>query len=136
MLSALTRRRHPFTRNVAAQVPKQAQPAISASVRQILAQPTRREAQEDLARAADKLAFRFPKVAEMLLEAEADILCHMDLPSVHWRQIRSTNGLERLNREIARRFDVVGIFPGREAVLRLGGAVLAEQDDEWLTSRR
>ena len=125
-----------FTRNVVAQVPKQAQPAVSAVVRQIFAQPTRQQAQEHLSRASEQLAKRFPKAAQMLVDAEADILCHMDFPSVHWRQIRSTNGLERLNREIARRFDVVGIFPDRDSALRLGGAVLAEQDDEWITSRR
>ena len=113
-----------FTRNGVAQVPKQAQPAVSAVVRQIFAQPTRQQAQEHLSRASEQLAKRFPKAAQMLLDAEADILCHMDFPSVHWRQIRSTNGLERLNREIARRFDVVGIFPDRDSALRLGGAVL------------
>ena len=125
-----------FTRNVVAQAPKLAQPAVSAVVRQIFAQPTRAEAKEHLSQAAESLAKRFPKAAEMLLDAEADVLAHKDFPKVHWRQIRSTNGLERLNREIARRFDVVGIFPDRASVLRLGGAVLAEQDDEWLTSRR
>ena len=72
----------------------------------------------------------------MLLDAEMDILAHMDFPSAHWRQIRSTNGLERLNREVARRTDVVGIFPNPDSVLRLAGALLAEQDDEWLTARR
>lgn len=125
-----------FTRNVVGQVPKQLQSAVSALVRQIFAQPTRDEARQHLADAADRLAKRFPRASEMLLEAEEDILSHMAFPTVHWRQIRSTNGLERLNREIARRFDVVGIFPNRDSVLRLGGAVLAEQDDEWLTSRR
>jgi len=125
-----------FTRNVVAQAPKLAQPAVSAVVRQIFAQPARDEAQEHLAQAAESLSKRFPKAAQMLLDAEADVLAHMDFPTAHWRQIRSTNGLERLNREIARRFDVVGIFPDRDSVLRLGGAVLAEQDDEWLTSRR
>ena len=125
-----------FTRNVVAQVPKQGQPAVSAVVRQIFAQPSRDEAREHLAQAAQSLFKRSPKAAQMLLDAEADVLAHMDFPTTHWRQIRSTNGLERLNREIARRFDVVGIFPDRDSVLRLGGAVLAEQDDEWLTSRR
>jgi putative transposase len=72
----------------------------------------------------------------MLAEAEDDVLCHMDFPSVHWRQIRSANGLERLNCEVAGRFDVVGIFPNRDAAIRPGGTILAEQDGEWLTSRR
>ena len=65
-----------------------------------------------------------------------DILAHMQFPQAHWRQIRSTNGLERLNREIARRIDVVGILPSRDSVIRLTGAVLMEQEDEWTTSRR
>ncbi|EQD51659.1 Transposase, mutator type [mine drainage metagenome] len=72
----------------------------------------------------------------MLEEAEPDLLAHMAFPAAHWRQLRSTNGLERLNREVARRIDVVGIFPTRSSVLRLTGALLAEQDDEWATSRR
>ena len=79
---------------------------------------------------------RFPEVSQMLYDAQQDILAHMHFPQAHWRQIRSTNGLERLNREIARRIDVVGIFPTRDSVIRLTGAVLMEQDDEWSTSRR
>jgi putative transposase len=125
-----------FTRNAVAQAPKQAQPAISAMVRQIFAQPDRQAAEEHLARTAQSLQPRFPKVATMLLDAEPDLLAHMDFPAAHWRQIRSTNGLERLNREITRRTDVVGIFPNREAVIRLAGALLAEQDDEWAVGRR
>jgi len=85
-----------FTRNVVAQATKQVQPAVSAIVRQIFSQPTRKEAQEHLARAAEELDKRVPKAAQMLRDAEADILCHMDFPSVHWRQIRSTNGLEEI----------------------------------------
>ena len=72
----------------------------------------------------------------MLLQAESDLLAHMAFPLAHWRQIRSTNGLERLNREVARRTDVVGIFPDRASVIRLAGALLAEQDDEWAIGRR
>jgi putative transposase len=125
-----------FTRNAVAQAPKHAQPAVSAVVRQIFAQPDRASAQAQLVQAASTLTSRFPKVAEMLLQAEPDLLAHMDFPVVHWRQIRSTNGLERLNREVARRTDVVGIFPDRASVIRLAGALLAEQDDEWATGRR
>ncbi len=79
---------------------------------------------------------RFSKVADMLAQAEPDLLAHIDFPTTHSRQLRSTNGLERLNREVARRKHVVGIFPHRDSVLRLTGALLAEQDDERTTSRR
>ncbi len=125
-----------YTRNVVAQVPKHAQPAVSALVRQIFSQPDRQAAETQLVQAATTLESRFPKAAQMLLDAEVDILAHMNFPTAHWRQIRSTNSLERLNREVARRTDVVGIFPNQGAVLRLAGALLAEQDDEWLTARR
>ena len=125
-----------FARNAVAQAPKHAQPAVSAVVRQIFAQPDRASAEAQLLQAASTLEPRFPKVADMLLQAEPDLLAHMDFPVAHWRQIRSTNGLERLNREVARRTDVVGIFPDRDSVIRLAGALLAEQDDEWATGRR
>ena len=110
--------------------------AVSAIVRQIFAQPDRASAKAQLLQAAVTLDPKFPKVAEMLLQAESDLLAHMDFPVAHWRQIRSTNGLERLNREVTRRTDVVGIFPDRDSVIRLAGALLAEQDDEWATGRR
>ncbi len=125
-----------FVRNAVAQAPKHAQPAVSALVRQIFAQPDAAGARAQLGQTASTLQERFPKVSEMLLKAEADLLAHMTFPLAHWRQIRSTNGLERLNREVARRTDVVGIFPDRDAVIRLAGALLAEQDDEWATGRR
>jgi putative transposase len=125
-----------FTRNAVTQTPKHAQPAVSAVVRQVFAQPDRQAAQQQLQHAVVTLQPRFPKVADMLAGAEPDLLAHMDFPIAHWRQLRSTNGLERLNRELARRLDVVGIFPHRDAVIRLAGSLLAEQDDEWATSRR
>jgi putative transposase len=79
---------------------------------------------------------RFPRAAEILLEAEEDVLAFMAFPSEHWRQIYSTNPLERLNKEVKRRTDVVGIFPNHGAVMRLAGAVLMEQDDEWAVGKR
>ena len=125
-----------FTRNCTAKVPKASQPAISTMVRQIFNQPDRESARAQLLRTATAVEKRFAQVATMLLEAEPDILAHMDFPAAHRRQIRSTNGLERLNRELARRFEVVGIFPDEASVIRLGGTILLEQNDEWLTSRR
>lgn len=73
---------------------------------------------------------------EILQEAEDDVLAYMAFPREHWRQICSTTSLERLNREIARRIDVVGIFPNRDDVIRLGGAILQEQHEEWIVARR
>jgi len=90
----------------------------------------------ELAKVAAALAPRFPQVADDLRDMAADLLAFMHFPSEHWRQIYSTNPLERLNREIGRRADVVGIFPNRVATLRLCGAVLMEQSDEWAAAPR
>ena len=125
-----------FMRNVLSQVHKSAQPMVAATVRTIFAQPNQEEARRQLARVAEGLQGRFPRVSEMLLETEEEILAYMAFPTEHWRQIHSTNPLERLNKEIKRRADVVGIFPNHESVIRLVGAVLAEQHDEWAVGRR
>jgi len=125
-----------FARNCVAKVAKTAQPGVGALVRQIFAQGDRKSAGELLRRTADTLSSRFPQVVQMLEEAEEEVLAHMSFPSAHWRQIRDLSGLERLNRELARRFSVVGIFPDRPALTRLGGAVLMEQNDEWAAADR
>ena len=125
-----------FVRNVLARVPKGAQAMVAATVRTIFQQPDRRAAQAQLAHLVATLADRFPKVVPLLVEAEEEILIFYDFPPEHWRQASSTNPLERLNKELKRRSAVVGIFPNRDAVLRLLGAVLAEQNDEWLVGRR
>lgn len=125
-----------FMRNVQAKVPKSAQAMVTAAVRTIFVQPDRESADAQLDRVAETLEARHPEVSRMLWEAKEDILAHFAFPQLHWSKIRSTNLLERLNREIARRADVVGIFPNRKALLRLVGMVLVEQNDEWQAERR
>ena len=102
----------------------------------VFEQPDERSARAELRRVIDTLGARFPAVADLLSDAEPDLLAHFTFPERHRRQIRSTNPLERLNKEIKRRTAVVGIFPNRAAVIRLVGMVLAEQDDEWQDGRR
>jgi putative transposase len=125
-----------FLRNLLARVPKSAQAMVAATVRTIFQQPDRRAAQEQLARVVEMLQERFPHAVALLVEAEEEVLTFYDFPAEHRRQIASTNPLERLNKELKRRSAVVGIFPNRAAVLRLLGAILAEQNDEWLVGRR
>ncbi len=124
-----------FLRNLLARVPKSAQAMVAATVRTIFQQPDRAAAQAQLRQVVTTLGVRFPQVVELLEAAEAEIFTFYDFPPEHWRQISSTNPLERLNKELKRRSAVVGIFPNREAVIRLLGAVLAEQNDEWLVGR-
>lgn len=125
-----------FMRNVASAVPKRHQPAVIAAVRTALNQPDQREASRQWREVADGLRGRFPKAAACLDNAEEDVLAYMAFPRAHWPKLSSTNGLERLNKEIKRRSNVVGIFPNNPAVSRLVGAVLLEQSDEWQVSRR
>ena len=105
-------------------------------VRSIFAQPDAASVREQHARVVEQLPQRFGTAAELLEEAGPDILAFTAVPKEVWRQVWSNNPLERLNREIRRRTDVVGIFPNRSAALRLIGAVLAEQNDEWADSGR
>jgi putative transposase len=125
-----------FLRNVLAVVPKQAQSMVAATVRTIFEQADRAAAQTQLAQVCTALQDRFPRVVALLSAAEEEIFAFYDFPEAHRRQISSTNPLERLNKELKRRSAVVGIFPSRAAVLRLFGAILAEQNDEWLVGRR
>jgi transposase-like protein len=124
-----------FLRNVLAHVPKTAQAMVAATVRTIFQQPDRAAAQAQLRQVVGLLADRFPRVVRLLEEAEEEIFTFYDFPLAHRRQLYSTNPLERLNKELKRRSAVVGIFPNRAAVLRLLGAVLAEQSDEWRVGR-
>lgn len=125
-----------YLRNALSLVPKGAQPMMAGVIRTIFSQPDPTAALTQIVRAMETLASRFPKVARLLEQAGEDVLAHMSFPAEHRRQIHSTNPLERLNKEIKRRTDVVGIFPNREAALRLVGAVLLEQNDEWLVGKR
>lgn len=124
-----------FVRNALALVPKGAQSLVAVTIRTVFAQPDATGAREQWRRVADGFRPRFPRFAALLDEAEADLLAYAAFPAAHWRQIWSNNPLERLNKEVKRRTDVVGIFPNERAVIRLVGAVLAEQHDEWQVSR-
>src|SRR5215211_1636514 len=125
-----------FVRNALALVPKAAAQMVAATIRTVFVQPDAASAREQWRRVADGFRPRYPRLAELLDEAEADVLAYLAFPPEHWRQVWSNNPLERLNKEVKRRTDVVGIFPNPAAALRLVGAVLAEQHDEWQVARR
>jgi putative transposase len=127
--AAWQRCRTHFVRNLQTRVPKPAQPMVATLVRSIFAQPSGAEVRAQLERVIEQLEGLFPTAAEILAGAEPDITAFCSFPTEHWRQIWSNNPQERLNREIRRRTDVVGIFPNREAIIRLVGAALAEQHD-------
>jgi putative transposase len=123
-------------RNLLDHVAKPAQAMVATLVRTIFMQPDAESVRTQFARVVEQLMPKFPKVAAMLRDAREDLLAFTAFPKEHWRQIWSNNPQERLNREIRRRTDVVGIFPNREAIIRLVGAVLCEMNDEWATVRR
>ena len=125
-----------FMRNLLTRVPKSAQSFVATMVRSIFAQPDAATVHEQHARIVEQVQGRFPQAAALLAEAGPDLLAFTAFPKEHWRQLWSNNSLERLNKEIRRRTDVVGIFPNRAAIIRLVGAVLAEQNDEWAVARR
>jgi putative transposase len=125
-----------FARNLLAKVPKSAQDFVATMHRSIFSQQTPDQVRDQHRRVVQQLEQKFPQAAQMLDEAVEEILAFTAFPKSHWRQIWSNNPQERLNREIRRRTDVVSIFPNRAALMRLLGAVLAEQDDEWTCGRR
>ncbi len=125
-----------YMRNLLTRVPKSAQAMVATLVRTIFAQPDSASTWTQHARVVAQLQEKFPDAADHLTDAAPDVLAYTGFPKEHWRQIWSNNPQERLNKELRRRTDVVGIFPNREAVIRLVGAVLAEQHDEWAIARR
>jgi putative transposase len=125
-----------YHRNLASRVPKSAQPWVSTLVRTIFEQPDATSVLAQHRHVVEALEAKFPAAAAHLDEARDDILAFTAFPKAVWRQVWSNNPQERLNKEVRRRTDVVGIFPGRDAIVRLVGAVLAEQNDEWTEQRR
>jgi putative transposase len=134
--AAWQRCRTHYHRNLLTRVPKSAQPWVSTLVRTIFEQPDAASVRAQHTQVVTALEAKFPQAAVHLDEARDDILAFTAFPREIWRQIWSNNPQERLNKEIRRRTDVVGIFPGRDAIIRLVGAVLAEQNDEWTEARR
>ena len=125
-----------FMTNLLTRVPKRAQMWVATMVRSIYQQPSAEEVHSQHEKVVEQLTERFPQAASMLDEAGADILAFTHFPMEHWKKIWSNNPQERLNKEMRRRTDVVGIFPNRSATLRLVGAVLTEKNDEWVVGRR
>jgi len=134
--ATLQRCRVHWMRNALAHVTAQQRPAVIAMIKTIFAQDTAADAQSQWNSVADALRERAPKLADMMDDARDDVLAYTAFPKEHWPQISSTNPLERLNGEVKRRSNVVGIFPNDKAVVRLVGALMLEQNDEWAVSRR
>ena len=125
-----------FMRNLLTRVRASAQPFVATLVRTVFAQPDAASTWAQLQRVVTQLEERFPEAAHLLADAAHDVLAFTAFPKQHWRQIWSNNPQERLNKELRRRSDVVGIFPNRASIIRLLGAVLSEQHDEWAVTRR
>jgi putative transposase len=123
-------------RNLLAHVPQGDKAMVAAAVRTIFAQPHREAAGQQVREVVKALEGRWPKAAKVLADAEEDILAYMAFPPQHWTRLSSSNPLERTNREIKRRTDIVGVFPDQDSVIRLVGSVLREVDDEWQIERR
>ena len=115
---------------------REQQPMLAALIRPIFNADSRELARELFGEALERLGKPLPKIAALLEEAEEDLLAFYGFPADHWRKLRSTNPLERFNREVGRRTDVVGIFPNDRALIRLAASVVIEQNDEWLVGRR
>ena len=109
---------------------------VAAAIRQAFLQPDRESASQTWRHVADQLRARWPKLGTLMDESETDVLAYMTFPAPHRTKLHSVNPLERLNKEVKRRSDVVGIFPNEGSILRLIGAVLLEQNDEWQLQAR
>ncbi|MGH2842380.1 MAG: IS256 family transposase [Solirubrobacteraceae bacterium] len=125
-----------FTRDMVMHCRRDQRGLVAAALREIFQAENGKQAKERVTSVLERLAPVAPKVCELLEGAEEDLTAFYAFPSEHWTKIRSTNPLERVNKEIGRRSDVVGIFPNDQAVIRLAGALLLEQNDEWLVQRR
>jgi len=125
-----------WMRNALAHVQRGQHTMVAAAIRQAFNQPDRDSAGETWRHVADQLRTRWPKLATLMDESEADVLAFMSFPAQHRVKLHSTNPIERLNKEVKRRADVVGIFPNEDSIRRLIGAVLFEQNDEWQTQHR
>jgi len=125
-----------FMRNLLARIPQADKSVVAALVRTVFAQPNQTAARQQLAEIARGMQTRWPEAAELLRAAEDDVLAYMTFPAEHWTRLYSTNVLERLNREVKRRTDVVQVFPTDGSVLRLAGAILLEVADEWTVEHR
>lgn len=125
-----------FMRNLLAKVPKAAQGMVAGLVRTIFEQPDCQDVRAQFDIVLAKLLEQFPDAAQLLSDAEEEILAFSAFPKEHWKQIWSNNPQERLNKEVRRRTDVVGIFPNRASLIRLVGVLLSEQNDEWQVCRR
>ena len=134
--SAWQRCRVHFLRNVLARIPKGSAEMVLAAIRTVFAQPDAQAVSEQLDEIVTRLEPRFPVAAAMLAAAKTDVTAFSAFPVGHWRKIWSTNPLERVNKEVKRRTDVIGIFPNEAAVTRLAGAVLLEIHDEWAIAER
>jgi transposase-like protein len=125
-----------FVRDMLAHCRRDQRGLVSAALREVFNASDQTDARERAGHVLERLEPVCPKVCRLLEEAEEDLIAFYLLPREHWSKLRSTNPLERVNKEIGRRSDVVGIFPNDQAVIRLAGALLAEQNDEWLVQRR
>jgi transposase-like protein len=125
-----------FLREALGHARREQQPMLAALIRPIFSADSGAQARELVSDALERLRRPLPKIAALLEEAEEDLLAFYAFPADHWTKLRSTNPLERFNREIGRRTDVVGIFPNDRSLIRLAASVVIEQNDEWLVGRR